>query len=194
MLLVSKITGIFDGSEEVIVDINDPAILEGISESTVEIEGEVSGAANIVGEVSSHNEINVDIIASGPAGRDGLDAYEMWLEQGNEGSLEDFFNSLKGVDGFNYIHPDSHSADMIDETEERNFMTLREKEIALTTFIHDQVKSLNEWTVEHHLDKYPAVTVVDSSGNVVIGNIRYLTKDILTLSFTSEFSGQAYLN
>lgn len=194
MLLVSKITGIFDGSEEIIVDINDPAILEGTSESIVEIEGQISGAADMVGEVGSYNEINVDIIASGPKGVDGLDAYEMWLEKGNEGSLEDFFNSLKGVDGLNYIHPETHSADMIDETAERNFMTLEEKEIALTTFIYDQVSSSAEWIIIHNLDKYPAVAVVDSSGNVVVGSIQYIDKNVIILNFTSEFSGKAYLN
>ena len=194
MLLVSKITGIFDGSEEIIVDINDPVILEGTSESIVEIEGEISGAADMVGEVGSHNEINVDIIASGPKGVDGLDAYEMWLEKGNEGSLEDFFDSLKGEDGFNYTHPETHSADMIDETTERNFMTLEEKEIALKTFIHDETTSTAEWIIIHNLNKYPAVAVVDSAGSVVVGSIQYIDKNVIILNFTSEFSGKAYLN
>ena len=29
----------------------------------------------------------------------GLSAYEVWLEQGNTGTEEDFLNSLKGIDG-----------------------------------------------------------------------------------------------
>ena len=194
MLLVSKITGIFDGSEEIIVDINDPAILEGTSESIVEIEGEVSGAADMVGEVGSHNEINVDIIASGPKGVDGLDAYEMWLEKGNEGSLEDFFNSLKGADGLNYIHPEAHSAEMITETEEKNFMSLSEKNKALSTYIHIQDGAANIWTIAHDLDKYPSVDVVDSGGTIVIGTVKYLSKNEVQLIFTSQFSGRAYLN
>lgn len=42
--------------------------------------------------------------ANGENGKDGVNgksAYELWLELGNEGSLEDFLTSLKGKDGLN---------------------------------------------------------------------------------------------
>ena len=46
--------------------------------------------------------INPDIrYEEGPEGRpgkDGASSYELWLEQGNEGSLEEYFESLKGND------------------------------------------------------------------------------------------------
>lgn len=194
MLLVTKITGIVGDSEEIAVDINDPTLLEAVSESTVEIEGEVSGISDLVGEVGSHNEINIEIIASGPKGQDGFDAYEMWLSKGNVGTIDDFFNSLKGADGLNYIHPDTHSAEMILETEEKNFMSLSEKNKALTTYVHIQDGASNVWTIVHNLDKYPSVDVVDSGGTIVMGTIEYLTKNEVQLIFTSQFSGRAYLN
>lgn len=36
----------------------------------------------------------------GGTGKDGKSAYEIWLEQGNEGTEEDFIESLKGKDGY----------------------------------------------------------------------------------------------
>ncbi|MDJ1089561.1 SdrD B-like domain-containing protein [Macrococcoides caseolyticum] len=38
-------------------------------------------------------------IVKGPKGEDGKSAYQIWLEQGNKGSINDFLESLKGKDG-----------------------------------------------------------------------------------------------
>lgn len=50
------------------------------------------------------------------------------------------------------------------------------------------------WTIQHDLGKYPSVSIVDSSENEVVGDVTYLTKNKLTISFTAPFSGKAYLN
>lgn len=50
------------------------------------------------------------------------------------------------------------------------------------------------WEITHNLDKYPSVTVVDSAGSVVIGDITYTSKSALTVTFSAAFSGKAYLN
>lgn len=50
------------------------------------------------------------------------------------------------------------------------------------------------WEITHNLDKYPSVTVVDSAGSVVIGDITYTSKSSLTVTFSAAFSGKAYLN
>lgn len=50
------------------------------------------------------------------------------------------------------------------------------------------------WEITHNLDKYPSVTVVDSAGSVIIGDITYTSKSALTVTFSAAFSGKAYLN
>ena len=50
------------------------------------------------------------------------------------------------------------------------------------------------WDITHDLDKYPSVTIVDSAGSVVIGDITYTSKSTLTVTFSAAFSGKAYLN
>ena len=155
---------------------------------------EISSDDNIQGAlVPDNNEINVQIRPSGAKGKDGLSASEMWLEDGNQGTIDDFFNSLKGADGFNYIHPDSHSANMIIETEERQFISFDDK-LKLSGYIHDQIMSSTVWIINHTLDKFPSVSVVDTGGNLVMGDVEYITTSQLKISFNHEFSGKAYLN
>lgn len=48
--------------------------------------------------------------------------------------------------------------------------------------------------VTHNLNKYPAVSVITSAGDEVIGNIEYLTLDSLMLVFSSSFGGRVTCN
>lgn len=59
---------------------------------------------------------------------------------------------------------------------------------------HTQGVPATVWTVTHGLGKYPAVTIVDSSGRVVIGGVTYLSLDEVRLTFSAGFSGKAYFN
>ena len=62
------------------------------------------------------------------------------------------------------------------------------------TFVYIQAVSSDVWEIKHNLNKYPAVTVVDSGNSVVIGEIVYIDKNNIRITFTSAFSGKAYLN
>lgn len=64
----------------------------------------------------------------------------------------------------------------------------------LATFVHAQRSASSEWIIRHNLGKYPSVTVVDSAGSVVYGDVVYDNDRQLTVRFTSAFSGKAYLN
>lgn len=61
-------------------------------------------------------------------------------------------------------------------------------------YIHTQATPALVWTITHNLNKYPAVTVVDSGNSEVIGEIQYTNTNTLTVTFSSAFSGKAYLN
>lgn len=50
------------------------------------------------------------------------------------------------------------------------------------------------WEITHNLDKYPSVTIVDSAGSVVMGDITYTSKSAIKITFSAAFSGKAYLN
>lgn len=62
------------------------------------------------------------------------------------------------------------------------------------SFTFTQSVAANTWSITHNLGKYPSVTVVDSGGNVVIGDVAYDSVNALTCTFSAPFSGKAYLN
>ena len=61
-------------------------------------------------------------------------------------------------------------------------------------YIHDQIAPALEWNVLHYLQKNPSVTVVDSAGNQVMGDVRYESISKVIITFSAEFAGKAYLN
>ena len=48
--------------------------------------------------------------------------------------------------------------------------------------------------VAHNLQKYPAVTVVSSAKQIVVGDIIYNDMNNLTVTFSAPFSGTVYCN
>lgn len=61
-------------------------------------------------------------------------------------------------------------------------------------FIYTQSSASDTWTINHTLNKFPSVTVVDSAGNLAIGGVEYISVSQLIVYFNSPFSGKAYLN
>lgn len=62
------------------------------------------------------------------------------------------------------------------------------------TFVHPQLVSSAVWVIGHGLGNFPSVTVLDSSGNTVFGEITYTDANTVTLTFSAAFTGTAYLN
>jgi hypothetical protein len=63
-----------------------------------------------------------------------------------------------------------------------------------SSYIHNQIVSSTTWTINHNLGFFPAVSVVDSGGNYVIGDVTYVSQNVVTVSFSSSFGGKAYLS
>ena len=59
---------------------------------------------------------------------------------------------------------------------------------------HKQAQAAKVWKVVHNLGKRPAVTVVDSAGSAVVGEVDYLDDNTVRLTFSAAFSGTAYFN
>lgn len=61
-------------------------------------------------------------------------------------------------------------------------------------YIHEQGVASAVWKIEHNLDRYPSVTIVDSAENVVVGYITYIDRNNVEVNFNGAFKGKAYLN
>jgi hypothetical protein len=72
--------------------------------------------------------------------------------------------------------------------------TLSIQETYKFSHIHNQTVSSSTWNVTHNLNKYPSVSVVDSSNEEVIGEVQHTNSNSLTVKFSAPFSGKAFLN
>lgn len=63
-----------------------------------------------------------------------------------------------------------------------------------STYTYTQEMPSDIWMIRHNLGRMPSVSVVDSAGSVVYGNVDYIDSNSVRVTFSGEFSGKAYLN
>jgi len=56
-----------------------------------------------------------------------------------------------------------------------------------SNFVFDQAIASNTWVITHNLSKYPSVTIVDSAGDEIEGDISYQNTQQLTVVFSASF-------
>ena len=61
-------------------------------------------------------------------------------------------------------------------------------------FTFNQATPANPWNVQHNLNKFPSVTVALPSGQVGQADVTYIDENNLTITFTGDESGKAYMN
>jgi hypothetical protein len=66
--------------------------------------------------------------------------------------------------------------------------------IGLVSYRHTQNTPLTTWTVNHNLNFYPNVTVFNSAGSQVEGNVSHINETSLTITFSTNVSGKAHLS
>lgn len=104
--------------------------------------------------------------------------------------------SKTNTNNVDVIVGDSISVDVISKTEQPSVDVIITGGIVGTdkNFIFTQSSASDTWTINHTLNKFPSVSVVDSAGSIVIGNVTYNSTSQITLTFSASFSGKAYLN
>jgi hypothetical protein len=61
-------------------------------------------------------------------------------------------------------------------------------------YVHTQDVAASTWIVDHNLDAYPSITVVDSFGDKVHADVQYLSNTRIVVFHSSPFEGKAYLS
>lgn len=59
---------------------------------------------------------------------------------------------------------------------------------------HDQEVASSSWNIVHNLGFYPNITIQDSAGTTVEGEIAYQSVNAVQINFGAAFSGTAYLS
>jgi hypothetical protein len=62
------------------------------------------------------------------------------------------------------------------------------------TFVFTQNTAENPWIINHNLNKFPSVSMVLSTGQVGIADVTYIDQNNLTITFSGDESGKAYMN
>lgn len=108
---------------------------------------------------------------------------DKWLKLGDASDIQNLQNEInkkvENIDGFGNI-----LVERID-----NNVTIKQ-----TTYIYEQGIASDTWNINHNLNKYPSVTIVDTSGTVVNCEVTYLDKNNCILTMNAPFKGKAYLN
>jgi hypothetical protein len=61
-------------------------------------------------------------------------------------------------------------------------------------YVHNQSVAESEWLITHNLDKYPSVTIVDSTNDECEGNVLHVSTNQVLITFSAPFAGRAFLN
>lgn len=61
-------------------------------------------------------------------------------------------------------------------------------------YVHKQNEASATWVIKHDLNKFPSVTIVDTSETIVYGDVTYESTSEIKVTFTAAFGGKAYLN
>ncbi len=62
------------------------------------------------------------------------------------------------------------------------------------SYTHDQAVASSDWTIVHSLGYNPSVSIVDSGGSLVFGEVIYVDENTVALHFVYPFGGKAYLS
>lgn len=63
------------------------------------------------------------------------------------------------------------------------------------THVHTQATASASWTITHNLGYYPGgVSIVDSAGSKVYGDVTFISENQLVINFSSAFGGKAYIS
>lgn len=60
--------------------------------------------------------------------------------------------------------------------------------------VYEQLSATNNWTINHGLNKRPAIEIADLDGNTVNAKITYVDNNQVTLTFNTPFAGYAIFN
>lgn len=67
-------------------------------------------------------------------------------------------------------------------------------EDAQSRYIFNQAMPSSQWVITHNLNCYPSVTIVNTAGDTVLGNVKYIDSNTVRLDFAAPFSGNCYVN
>ena len=92
------------------------------------------------------------------------------------------------------VTPTLESEVLLTSAEKATIGSILDLSIQDKHFTYNQSTVSSTWVILHNLNKYPAVSVTDSAGTQVEGEVVYDNINQITIFFYAPFTGNAYLN
>lgn len=126
-------------------------------------------------------------------GEDGKSAYQLAVEEGYKGTLNEWLVHLVGADGKSAYEL---AVDLgFEGTEEEWIASLKGKDGVGAVYDFIQSTPSDTWTITHSLGyRYPNVVCADTEGNGLLGSIKYVSDSVTVIHFDSPVSGTAHLS
>ena len=170
------------GSATVPIAVNDVVLIT-TPEGTLESSGTGGGGSGAQGTQGVRGAQGVQgVQGTQGIGTQGVQGRLGTGTQGTQGTA-----GLQGASGIGGAAIDN-TDDVTEGTTNKYFTVGR------VSYDHMQGAASSSWSITHNLGFKPNVTVIDSAGNIVEGEIAYTNSNSLTVSFQSAFSGNAYLS
>jgi len=174
------------GSNTVPIAVNDVVLIT-TPEGTTHASGCGCGSCSGGGAVTGAQGTQGVRGAQGTQGVQGTQGIGIQGTQGRTGTGTQGTQGTAGLQGISGAAVDN--TDDVPEGTTNKYFT-----VGRVSYEHMQGSASNSWTITHNLGFKPNVTVIDSAGNIVEGEIAYTNTNSLTVSFQSAFSGTAYIS
>lgn len=111
---------------------------------------------------------------------------------------EDTTSDIIELDNTSILTHEIVRSEIIDVNNENEILTSSERGLPGKDgdkhYTHSQNVASATWNINHGLNKFPSVTVVDSGGSVVEGDVKFINNSNVEVIFSASFSGKAYCN
>ena len=61
-------------------------------------------------------------------------------------------------------------------------------------FVYETSHKMASWEINHNLNKFPNITLVDMANNMIMGEVKYVDLNRVIVSFTEPICGKAFLS
>ena len=61
-------------------------------------------------------------------------------------------------------------------------------------YVHTQIEESDIWIIQHNLNKFPTVILVDEDGYTIGGSLKFINSDTVHATFSQPVRGQAFVN
>ena len=93
-----------------------------------------------------------------------------------------------------YTGLSTDSADVVVNNQARTIAVNIKSDLLNNYFVYQTDQPMSNWDINHGLNKYPNINLVDNTNSAIMGDIHYVDLNHIVVSFTEPICGRAFLS